>query len=107
MPLAFTQEDCLVFLIFADLILNDTLEERVTLLETQVVELEEDLTVLNEDVIGLRLDHTQLEGDVNFLFDETVIQDERIFSLEQDNDIMNQELEGESELMRYFSPTSL
>ena len=43
----------------------------------------DDVTGLNEDVIGLRVDHTQLEGDVNFLFDEQVIQDERLLGLEQ------------------------
>ena len=55
---------------------NATIEERVALLEIQVVEIQEDVSGLDEDV-------TLLEGDVNFLFDETVIQDERIFNLEQ------------------------
>ena len=64
----------------------------MALLEIQVVDIEEDLTVLNKDVIGLRVDHTQLEGDVNFLFDEQVIQDERLFSLEQTTDAINAEL---------------
>ena len=41
---------------------NSTLEERVALLELQVVDLDE---------------------DVDFLFDEQIIQDEIIFSLEQ------------------------
>ena len=58
----------------------------MTILETQVTEIQEDVTGLNEDVIGLRVDHTQLEGDVNFLFDEQVIQDQRLFSLEQTTD---------------------
>ena len=53
------------------------------MLESQVVEIEEDLTGLGEDVFGVRLDLTELEGDVNFLFEETIIQDERIFNLEQ------------------------
>ena len=35
---------------------------------------------------------TDLDQDVNFLFDETVIQDERIFSLEQTTDAINAEL---------------
>ena len=55
----------------------------MTILGSQVSEIEEDLTGVNEDVIGLRLDLTELEGDVNFLFEETIIQDERIFNLEQ------------------------
>ena len=33
--------------------------------------------------------------DVNFLFAEQVLQDERLFSLEQDNDDINDELESE------------
>ena len=74
-----------------------------------MVELQEDLTEVDEDV-------TLLEGDVNFLFDETVIQDERIHNLEQDNDvidtrlfIIDNELEGEfsklidSFLFSYFT----
>ena len=48
---------------------NTTIEERVTILENQVV-------VIQDDV-------TDLDQDVNFLFDEQVIQDERLFSLEQ------------------------
>ena len=55
---------------------NTTIEERVALLEIQVVEIEEDVT-------GLEVDLTELEGDVNFLFDEQVIQDERLQELEQ------------------------
>ena len=54
---------------FADLIQNVTIEERVTLLEIQVMEIEEDLTGLDEDV--------------GFLFDEQAIKDERLFTVEQ------------------------
>ena len=72
---------------------NDTIEERVALLEIQVVEIEEDVTGLNEDVIGLRVDRTELEGDVNFLFDEQVIQDERLFSLEQTSNDFDDQLD--------------
>ena len=52
------------------------------------MDMREDLTTIDENV-------TDLDEDVNFLFDETVLQDERLFSLEQDNDIINQELESE------------
>ena len=48
----------------------------MSLLEIQVVEIGEDLTEIEEDVTGL-------DQDVNFLFEETIIQDERIFNLEQ------------------------
>ena len=66
---------------------NTTIEERVALLEIQVVEIEEDVT-------GLSVDLTELDENVDFLFDETVIQDERLFSLEQEtaeiqNDIIS------------------
>ena len=57
-----------------------------------MVEIEEDLTVLNEDISGLEVDLTELEGDVNFLFEETIIQDERLFSLEQTTDAINAKL---------------
>ena len=50
---------------------NATIEERVALLEIQVMEIE-------EDVVGL-------DEDVNFLFDEQVIQDERLFQLETES----------------------
>ena len=62
------------------LVLNLTIEERVGILETQVVEIEEDIA--------------DLDQDVNFLFDETVIQDERLFSLEQASIEINEEVEG-------------
>ena len=56
---------------FVDLIQNVTIEERVTLLEIQVVDLNQ---------------------DVNFLFDEQVIQDERLLNLEEATDAINVEL---------------
>ena len=59
---------------------NITIEERVALLEIQVTDLEQNVADLDEDV--------------NFLFDETVIQDERLFSLEQDTDVINQDLDS-------------
>ena len=64
---------------------NSTIEERVSLLEEQVVDLEEDITFIQGDV-------ADLDQDVNFLFDEQVIQDERLFSLEQATDVINAEL---------------
>ena len=46
---------------------NSTLEERVELLEGQVV-------VIQDEV-------SDIETDVDFLFDEQIIQDERLFDL--------------------------
>ena len=67
----------------------------MTILESQVVELEEDLTVLDEDFTGLEVDLTELDEYVDFLFDEQIIQDERLLTLEQENDIIDDELESE------------
>ena len=61
-------------------LLNLTIEERVAVLETQVVVITDDIADLDEDV--------------NFLFDETVIQDERLFSLEEETNIIDEEVEG-------------
>ena len=78
----------------SDLIQNTTIEERVTILESQVIGIEEDITGLN---IGL----AEVDQNVDFLFDEQVIQDERLFSLEQTSlgilgelDSVEDELEG-------------
>ena len=76
------------FLSFSDKVQNSTIEERVSLLELQVVDLEENVVDLDEDV--------------DFLFDEQVIQDERLLNLEEAMDAINtrlvtidDELEGE------------
>ena len=41
----------------------------------------------------LEIQVADLDQDVNFLFDETVIQDERLFSLEQETDTIDAELD--------------
>ena len=71
--------------LYLELIQNTTIEERVALLEIQVMEIQEDVT-------GLRIDHTQLEGDVNFLFAEQVIQDERLLNLETETEDIDEQL---------------
>ena len=53
-------------LLSVELIQNATIEERVSLLEIQVVEIQEDVT-------GLGVDVTELDESVDFLFDEQVI----------------------------------
>ena len=60
---------CCVLSVILDFVQNMTIEERVTILEIQVADTQEDLT--------------ELEGDVNFLFEQTIIQDERLLNLEQ------------------------
>ena len=64
------------------------------------------MIVIEEDV-------TDLEGDVNFLFDEQVIQDERLLGLEQginviesDLDVIDDELESGCLNHKYFILTS-
>ena len=59
------------------------------------MEIEEDLTVLDEDISGLEIDLMELEGDVNFLFEGMILQDERLLTLEQENDVIYDELESE------------
>ena len=62
-----------------------TIEERVAVLEFQMVEIEDDVTDIEGDISVL------LEND-NFLFDEQVIQDERLFTLEQTTNDINADL---------------
>ena len=57
---------------------NITIEERVEILEGQVV------------IIQNRVSDT--ETDVDFLFDEQIIQDERLFSLEEETKEINDQL---------------
>ena len=76
--------------IFLELNQNNTLEERVSLLELQVIDIQQDVTALGVDLV-------ELEGDVNFLFDETVIQDERLFQLETETETIKEEVEGTRE----------
>ena len=63
------------------------------------------MTVIEDDVTDLEVNLMELQGDVNFLFDEQVIQDERLLGLEQginviesDLDVIDEELEGEFSL---------
>ena len=59
----------------------------MSLLEVQVADLREDMTVVQADVVDL-------DQDVNFLFDEQVIQDARIFTLEQTSIEIDEQVEG-------------
>ena len=59
--------------IFAESVQNNTIEERVALLEVQMSDVREDLATTDENV-------ADLDQDVNFLFDEQVIQDEKLGS---------------------------
>ena len=52
----------------------------MALLEIQVIEIEEDVS--------------DLDQDVNFLFDEQVIQDEKLLNLEQETEEIEQNIVG-------------
>ena len=73
---------------FVELIQNTTIEERVTILESQMVEIEKDLTTLDEDV--------------DFLFDDQIIQDERLFSLETETDEIEEEIESIWKIFKFL-----
>ena len=67
--------------------LNNTIEERVSLLEVQVADLREDMTVMQTGV-------GEIDENVDFLFDEQVIQDERLIELEQGINVIDEEVES-------------
>ena len=73
---------------------NNTIEQRVSLLEVQVADLREDVTVVQGVVVELDEDLAELEGDVDFLFDDQVIQDQRLFALEQTSIEIDEEVDG-------------
>ena len=60
----------------------------MTILEAQVVEIEDDITALS---VGLM----EVDENLDFLFDEQVIPDERLLNLEETSD----EIIGELDLM--------
>ena len=62
--------------------MNDTIEERVAVLEFQVATLNDDVTLLNRGVTELGEDLDVVEGEVAVIFAGQVIQDERILDLE-------------------------
>ena len=59
----------------------------MSLLEVQVADLLEDLTTVTDNV-------EEVEGEINFLFDEQVIQDERLLNLETEVDGMEEDIIG-------------
>ena len=47
---------------------------------------------IEEDITGLRVDLTGLDEDVGFLFDEQVIQDERLLNLETETEEIDEQV---------------
>ena len=70
---------------FVETSLNNTIEETVSLLEIQVADLREDMSVVHAGVV-------ELDEDVDFLFDEQVIQDEKLLDLEKAVNVIESDL---------------
>ena len=68
-PLKLSEKHALLVSLLVDVLLSTTIEERVAFLEIQVADIEGDISILIENG--------------NFLFGEQIIQDQRLFSLEQ------------------------
>ena len=69
------------------MLVNSTLEERVEMLEIQMAQVE-------DDIDGLSVDLLELEGDVDFLFDDQLIQDQRIFNVEEESSVLSENVQG-------------
>ena len=61
---------------------NDTVEERVTLLEIQMDEVQGDVSMN--------------EGDISLLFNQQIIQDQRLFDLEDDTSNLEQSVKSKN-----------
>ena len=61
---------------------NETIEERVPILQFQVSSLNEDVTSLNTDVIDLGDEMDIIDNEIAVIFADKMIQNERIFDLE-------------------------
>ena len=71
--------------VMKDALMNDTdLEERVTFLEFQMVNVNEELVTLTEDLIDAENRVVNVEGQVTVILADQVIQDERLLELETD-----------------------
>ena len=57
------------------------------MLEIQMVQVE-------DDIDGLGVDLSELEGDVDFLFDDQLIQDQRIFNVEEESSDLSENVRG-------------
>ena len=75
---------------------NTTIEERVAILEIQVEQIQNDVTDLGA---GL----TEVDDNVDFLFDEQVIQDERLLGLENRMLDIENKVEGDHFHLKYFA----
>ena len=65
--------------------MNDTdLEQRVTFLEFQMVNVNEELVTIKEDLVDVENGVENVEGQITVIFTDQVIQDERLLELETD-----------------------
>ena len=68
----------------------------MTLLEIQVEQIQDDVT-------GLTVGLMEVDENVDFLFDEQVIQDERLLNLETETEGIEEEVEGLCFYLRIIS----
>ena len=54
------------------------------------------MEILEGQVVIIQDEVSDLELDVNFLFEEQIIQDERLLNLEEASDRLDEEVEGKS-----------
>ena len=58
------------------------------------MEIEEDLILIEDDITALSVGLTEVDENLDFLFDEQVIQDERLLNLEETSDGIIGELDS-------------
>ena len=66
--------------------MNDTIEERVTILEFQMADLTEDVTYLELEITDVGDEVDVIDGEIAVILAAQVIQDERILELEADSE---------------------
>ena len=49
---------------------------------------------IKEDISNVQEDVDDVDQDVSLIFDQQIIQDQRLFELETDSDALNEEVEG-------------
>ena len=68
--------------------------------------METQVTVIADDITDLEVNLIELKGDVNFLFDEQVIQDERLLGLEQGINVIESDIDAIDDELESGCPLS-
>ena len=81
--------------------MNDTdLEQRVTFLEIQMLNVNEELVTITEDLIDVENGVENVEGQITVILADQVTQDERLLELEQDMEETVQTLERHDDALK-------